>query len=186
MKKLFFLLLILALTGIILVSCDKEEDEPQYVTVAIGAQDNDNTGGFYSVSEKKVYTMDQAFQNQSAIDILCFYEEANGNNIAIASPGSGITGIFTGASSVENWTTTDTTFFSTTTLTPEQFDALENTDALIESSFDTENQRKKAKDLKVDDIYAIHIQSGEYGLLKVTAVTQGTNGSVTFELKMKK
>lgn len=185
MKKINYFMTLLVIIAISFNACKDEEDEPQQVIVAIGAQDNAATGGFYSVQENKVYTMDQAFQSQDKIDLLCFFEEAGGNNIAMASPGSGIKDIFTGSSSVENWTVQDTTFFSATTVTPEQFDALTTTDALIESSFDQENKRKKAKDLKVNDIYAIQIQSGQYGLFKVTSVTQGASGSVTFELKMK-
>ena len=186
MKKSFYLLLFFAAAGILFVACNDDEDEPKNVTVTLGAQENGNIGGFYSVAGNKVYTQDQAYQNQSAIDIFCFYEESTGNNIALASPGTGITGIFTGESSVENWTTTDTTFFCTTTLTPEQFDALTTSDELIQTSFDSENARKKAKDVQIDAVYSIKIQSGEYGLLKITSVTQGTDGSVSFELKMKK
>ena len=70
MKKLFFLLSVAALSGLFFISCDKENEEPLYVTVTIGAQDNANVGGFYSVSKIKVYTLDQAYQDQSAIDIL--------------------------------------------------------------------------------------------------------------------
>ncbi len=123
MKKLFFLFMVLGISGSLFVACDKEEDDPQFVTVSLGAQDNNAVGGFYSIGDNKVYTMDEGFQKQSAIDIFCFYEAEGGNNIALASPGTGITGIFTGSSSVENWTVTNTTFFYKTTLTPQQFDA---------------------------------------------------------------
>ena len=130
--------------------------------------------------------MDEGFQNQGAIDIFCFYEAENGNNIALASPGSNITGIFTGASSVENWTTLNTTRFSSTTLTVAQFDALEETDQLIVNSYDTANNFRKAKDMAIDDIYAFKTQVETYGLLKVTDVAQGSDGSVEFEVKVKK
>jgi hypothetical protein len=178
--------MVLLSSSILLSSCDKSDDTPGVKKVKIGAQDNASVGGFYSVSENKVYTMDEGYLNQSAIDILCFYEAANGNNIAIASPGSNITGIFTGTSSVENWTTLNTTYFNKTTLTVEQFDALAETDQLIETSFDTANHYRKAKDLKIDDIYAFQVQAGSYGLFKVTEVVQDSIGSVTFEVKIKK
>jgi hypothetical protein len=154
--------------------------------VRIGAQDNTATGGFYSVSGNKVYTMDDAAQHQDIIDLLCFYEAANGNNITIASPGSNITGIFEGDNAPSGWTTKNTTYFTKTTLTVEQFDALEETDQLIESSYDTANAYRKAKDLKVDDIYAFQIQAGTYCILKVTDVVQDSIGSVEFEIKVKK
>ena len=55
--------------------------------VKIGAQDNTSIGGFYSFSAKKVFTIQDASQaeNQSKIDIYCFYEEGV-NDIAVACP----------------------------------------------------------------------------------------------------
>lgn len=185
MKKAFYFLFVLLTVSFFLSSCNND-DEPEAKIVKIGAQDNSITGGFYSVSENKVYTMDAASQNQAAIDILCFYEAAGGNNIAIASPGTGIDGIFTGVSAPENWTTANTTYFTKTTLTVEQFDALEETDQLIETSYDTANAFRKAKDLKVDDIYAFQVEAGTYCILKVTEVVQDSIGSVEFEIKVKK
>lgn len=175
----------LLFTSLVITSCNKDE-EPEVKKATIGAQNNATTGGFYSVSENKVYTQDNAFQNQGVIDILCFYEEANGNNIAIASPGAGISGIFTGDSAPENWTTQNTTYYTKTTLTVEQFDALEETDQLIVTSYDTANAYRKAKNLLVNDIYAFKTQAEAYGLFKVTEVVQGADGSVTYEVKVKK
>ncbi len=177
--------MVLMSVSFFVVSCDKD-DEPETKVVKIGAQGNTTYGGFYSVAENKVYTMDEGFQNQAAIDILCFYEAENGNNIAIASPGSNITGIFTGASSVENWTTTNTTYFTETTLTVAQFDALEETDQLIVTSYDTANAFRKAKDLAIDEIFAFKTQADIYGIFKVTEVVHFTTGLVEFEVKIKK
>ncbi|NTV82927.1 MAG: hypothetical protein HGA23_01325 [Bacteroidales bacterium] len=103
MKKLFYFLMVLLTVSFFVTSCDKD-DEPEVKKATIGAQDNGSAGGFYSVSENKVYSMDEAAQNPGVIDILCFYEAEGGNNIAIASPGTGIDGIFTGNSAPENWT----------------------------------------------------------------------------------
>lgn len=186
MKKLLLYFLALSCMTFLTQACDDEEEEPGVITVKIGAQSNTSTGGFYSVSENKVYTQDAAAANPDAIDILCFYELETGNNIALASPGSGINGIFTGTTAPETWTVQDTTFFCATDLTPAQFDAVVETDELIVTSFDESNARKKAKDMKIDDVYSFKVQSGDYGLLKVTAVTQGADGDVTFEVKMKK
>jgi hypothetical protein len=183
-RKIYFLSILSAL--FLIYSCDNNDENQEVKKVTIGAQDNAATGGFYSVAENKVYTMDNAFQNQAAIDIECFFEAANGNNIAIASPGSNISGIYTGASSVEYWTTKNTTYFTRTTLTVDQFDALAETDQLIETSFDTANAYRKAKDLKIDDIYAFQVQAGTFGIFKVTEVVQDSIGSVSFEVKIKK
>jgi len=158
-----------------------------FKTVKLGAQNNTTTGGFYSFAEKLVYTLNEASNNQPGIDIFCFYEI--GNDIALASPGSGITGIFEGTSSPENWTVTDTTRFfqiENTVLTTVQFDALTDTASVIESLYDAASARKKAKLLATDDIYAFETEDNVHGLFKVTNVVPDSIGSVEFIYILKK
>lgn len=184
MKKTLIYILS-AVTLLTIVSCEKN-DEPKNKIATLGAQENTTAGGYYSVADNTVFTQVDAFADQSAIDILCFYEAASGNNIAIASPGSGINGIFTGDSAPENWTTLNTTFFLNTTLTAAQFDALTETDQIIVSSFVEADSRKKAKDMQPGLVVSFKTADGTYGLLKVIEVTQGATGSVKFEVKTKK
>jgi hypothetical protein len=187
MKKYYYLMMVLMVGSFVFQACEDDEETPEAKIFTIGAQDNATAKGFYSVSENKQYAMDEAFNNQGVVDIFCFFEgERAPNNIAFASPGSGIDGIFTGDHAPENWTTQNTTYFCSTTLTVAQFDALEETDQLIVSSFNQDNAYRKAKDLKVDDIYSFKTQAGAYGLFKVTAVVQGETGSATVEFKIKK
>lgn len=185
MKKLIYLLLVAFIATATFVSCeDEEETKSPFVTVQLGAQDNTTYGGFYSIIENKVYTQDVAFTKQDRIDFLCFYEE--GNDIALASPGANITGIFTGSTSPENWTVTDTTWYNQTDLTPVQFDALTATDELIVSSYSEVDARRKAKYLAVNDIYAFKTQDAKYGLFKVTEVGPDSIGYVKFTYIIKK
>jgi hypothetical protein len=185
MKNFSKILLTFSVLILTLNSCEKEKGI-SIIKVKLGAQANTTLPGFYSISENKLYTLDQAFDHQSVIDIFCFFESATGNNIALASPGSGITGIFTGTKDPLNYAKKDTTFFFETTITPAAFDALLETDQLIISSFDEANARRKAKDLKVDEVYSIKTEAETFGLLKITEVVQGETGSVEFILKMKK
>lgn len=154
----------------------------------LGAQDSE-TPGFLSVSNGEVYTLEDAYENQGVIDIFCFYEE--GNDIALAGPNSNITGIFSSEVDADpmdpaNWETkNETRFFEVSTLTVEQFDALADGDESIQSYYDENEGRRKAKMLAVDDIYAFKTADETYGLLKVTAVEDGNTGSVTFEYKVK-
>ena len=169
--------MILPLFAIMVSGCEKEKEDP---SVTLGAQANTVIPGFYSVSENKTYTMSQAADDPVVIDIFCFYEAETGNNIALASPGTGITGIFTGDDMPDNWTTKNTTYFFLTALTEAQFESVQNGDALIETSFDSENARRKAKDVQVGQVWAIKTQDGTYALLLATDVTQGADGSVKF------
>lgn len=190
MRKLLALMFCLAIGGLILTGCDKDDDDenttttPTVKTATLGSQYNTTTGGFYSIDENAVYTIANAFQNQSKIDMFCFWEE--GNDFSIASPGSSINGIFTGAYSFDNWTTKNLTMFCKTSLTAAQFDALAETDNIIVTSFDTANDRKKAKQLQSGDVWAFKTTLSKYGLFKVTAVSSDTTGTVSFAIKVKK
>jgi len=190
MKKLIYLFLFAAIASTTFVSCDDDDDkkESPFKTVVLGAQENTTIDGFYSFNEEKTYTMDEAAANQATIDLLCFYEEGK-NNISLSSPGANITDIFTGDNAPENWTVQDTTYFfqlEATTFTVAQFDALSANDVIIETLFNSEEGRRKAKLLEVDDIYSFQTEDNYYGLLKVTEVVQGTNGSVEFQYILKK
>ncbi len=106
-------------------------------TVKIGAQSNTTIGAFYSISTNKVYTQAQAFEIQNSIDFLCFYEPGK-NELALSSPGARIKDIYTGENAPTEWTTQNFTKFQApkSTITVAQFDQLNETDALIEESFD--------------------------------------------------
>lgn len=153
--------------------------------VTLGAQSNTTFPGFLSVSEGATYNFNEASSHQAAVDIFCFYEV--GNDIALASPGSNITGIFGGTETdPANWTTKNTTLFNqVTTLTVAQFDTIPNGDANIQTYYSADAARQKAKLLIKDNIYAFKTQNGTYGLLKVIDVSVGADGFIKFEYKTK-
>ena len=156
--------------------------------ITLGAQDSE-TSGFLSVSTGEIFNLEEAYANQAAIDIFCFYEV--GNDIALAGPASNITGIFSDEADADpmdpaNWETkNETRYCEVTTITPEEFDALTDGDDAIEALYNVDSNYKKAKNLTIDDIFAFKTASGTFGVLKVTAVVDGATGSVTFEYKVK-
>ncbi|MFH1118579.1 MAG: hypothetical protein V1775_02065 [Bacteroidota bacterium] len=115
--------------------------------------------------------------------MFCFFEDAN--MMALASPGTGITGVFTGATSPEFYTIKNQTWFVKTTLTAAQFDAVQN-DGIVLDSFDTENDFRKAKLLTAGDVYCFKLQNGKYGLLKVIEVTGAATGTLEIAIKVQK
>ena len=144
-----------------------------YTGILLGAQDNPSVESFVSYSNDTItrYFQAQAFNHQADIDMFCFYEDTpeHQNLMTLAAPGSNITGIFTGATSPENYTTKNLTFFVSTTMSATEFEAIDN-DARVIAAFDPENKYKKANKLDPTEIYAFLLQSGKYGLLKVTDV----------------
>jgi len=189
MKKLIYLLAIVFMASSVFVSCDDDDDSSSpFKTVTLGAQSNTEIDGFYSMSEDKTYALAEAAQNQSKIDLLCFYEEGK-NDITLSSPGANITDIFTGDNDPVDWEVKDTTWFhqvDDALLTVAAFDALTESDVIIETLFDAENKKRKAKLLQPGDIYAFQNEADEYGLFKVVSVTQGETGSVEFTYILKK
>ncbi len=179
-KLCFFLTAALVLS--IFTSCEKKEEVKDY-KVTLGAQSNTTIDGFYAVPEDETYTLSEAFQNQSVMDIFCFYEV--GNDITLASPGSSITGIITGEAAFENWTTKNLTLFYQTALTAAQFDAIQEGDALIYNSYPTDPTlaRKKAKLLTTDQVWAFKTTDNYYGLIKVISTVQGATDQLSLKLK---
>lgn len=194
MKSITKVLLLCLSAIFIITSCKDENNEPKKLIVKMGAQSNTTIGSFYSLGTNKVYTKDLAAANQDTIDFLCFYEHDVVNNrindITLASPGSNITGIFTGTSDPSNWTTKNLTKFQTPVpaITVAEFDLLEQNDATIPSYFDNSvaSGNKKAKTLAADNIYAFKTHNNVYGLFKVISVGQNADGFVEFEIKYKK
>jgi hypothetical protein len=194
MKSKFFKFLLMSFIALLaFASCKKDDNTPSKIIVKMGAQSNTTAGAFYSIGQNKVYTQDLASTSQDTIDLLCFYENvapSRINNITLSSVGANITGIFTGTSTPDNWTTKRLTTFTlpSTAITTAEFDLIKQSDAVIASYYDNSvtTGNKKAKDLKVDDIYAFKTHDNIYGLFKVITVVEGADGYVEFELKYKK
>jgi len=185
MKTKYYTLLMVLCILFAITSCEKD-DEVKITKVTLGAQANTSTDGFYAVEEDKTYSMTEAGADQANIDIFCFYElsETVSNYTCLASPGSGITGIFTGTNAPENWTTQNTTRFLQTALTTDEYDAVQENDALLYSLFlAAESTYKKAKNVQVGQVWTFHTADDYFGLIKITGVTAGEDGDVSFEMK---
>ncbi len=160
-----------------------------YNSITFGAQNNTTEKSFLSFSNSAatLYFQAEAFNNQANIDMFCFYENtaSHQNMMTLAAPGSTITGIFTGTTAPDFYTSKNITFFVKTTLTTAQYDAVTN-DAVVLASYDPANQFKKAKVLTIGDVYAFNLQSGKKGLFKVTAVDGTETGTLQIAVKIQK
>ena len=161
-----------------------------YNSITLGAQNNIYARGFLSLSNGTstlLYSQDEAFNNQPYIDMFCFYENTaeNINLMSLAGPGSNITGIFSGATSPENYTTKNIIFLVKTELTSAQFYTVQN-DAVILESFKSNSQLKKANLLKAGEVYSFKLHSGKYGLFNVTSVEGTETGTLRIAVKIQK
>lgn len=161
----------------------------KYTEILLGAQDNPSVESFVSYSNDTVtkYFQAAAFDHQANIDMFCFYEDTpqHQNLMTLAAPGTNITGIFTGTTSPENYTIKNETFFVLTPLSILEFESIEN-DARVIAAFNPENIDNMANTLEAGDVYAFLLQSGKYGLLKVSAVDGTEAGTLKFDVKIQK
>jgi hypothetical protein len=159
--------------------------------ITLGAQNNAAVESFLSYDNNTVtkYFQGDAFGNQEKIDMFCFYENTatHQNYMTLAAPGSNITGIFSGSTAPDLYTTKNLTYFEKTELTAAEFDAIAN-DAVVLASFnpDPSLKRKKASVLTVGDVYAFLLHTGKIGLLKITAVTGVEDGTLQMDVKIQK
>ena len=150
--------------------------------IGLGAQDNQQYGGCYNLTDNIMY-FHQAVASDTAlqhgIDLLCYYDDTD--NATIASPGANIVdGIF--PINPNTWIFKNTTRYMKTSLSIEDFNSAMN-DSIIIANYDEGEAKRKAKQLKVDDIYTFRTESGRLGIFKVNAVEGTSDGSVNISLK---
>jgi hypothetical protein len=158
-------------------------------SIKFGAQNNATEKSFLSLTGgvSTMYFQADAFNHQADINMFCFYENtaSHVNMMTLAAPGSNITGIFTGATAPDFYTTKNVTFFVKTTLTAAQFDGVKN-DAVILQAYGSAKAYKKANLLAVGDVFAFKLHTGKYGLYKVTAVEGTETGTLQIDVKIQK
>lgn len=159
----------------------------QYVpSVILGAQNNSSIGGFYSFLNNEIFTLSEAYQVQSSINLICFYDFIDGDDNTISSPGANIdASVFTGEYSISNWTTKNTTrFIFKEEITVAEFDACSNDSLIVYNNFEFITGKRKAKNLAIGDIYAFSTEDGKNGLFKVINVLGTDEGNIEISIKM--
>lgn len=143
----------------------------------LGSHDNATLGSYYSVTEDETYTQSVAgadATSQSKVDIIFYYGATN--EATLAAPNDETVGS-TGVNLTTGWTTKNATKFSTTTV-----DFATATDATIEGLSATAS---KVTNLEVNDVVYFETVAEEKGLIKITAITVGADGSATISVKVK-
>ena len=154
-----------------------------YASIILGAQNNETTGSFFSLTENLTYSQTDAYANQELIDFIYYFDGSDGGTEHnLASPDAvGLEEYFTDTTGISNWTLKNKTRFIKTSLSVLQFDFIDS-DLLLISSFSGDKKRI-ASNLKTNDIYSFKTQSGKYGLFKVNDILAGTNGNINVAVK---
>ncbi len=141
------------------------------------------TGSSFASIDGSVYTLAQAFANQTIIDFMYWWGAST--NATIGAPDDANAGlVFTGVNGLPNWTVKNGTRFKVTTLTTTEFDAVDTDEVCIDQA--TGADQTRMEDLAVDDVFAFITVTGKHGLIKVTSINTGAAGDITIDVKVEK
>lgn len=164
-------------------------DIDEFLNVRLGAQNSNEFGSFFSLSNGSVYNLQEAFNNQEIINMTYFYDDFDDfeENI-ITSPGGNIDLAFTGEYGIANWDTRNTIRYSRSMIdvSIDDFDAASNDSILLANTFAYESGGRKTKFLETGDIYSFVSDDNRKGIFKVLS-TSGTNaGNIVVDIKVQK
>jgi hypothetical protein len=150
----------------------------------LGSWDNPTGSSFASINGN-VYTIDQAFANQSLIDYM-YWWAASTNSATIGAPDDeNAADVFnTGSYKLDNWTTKNATRFKTTTVNSAAFDAM--TDAADIIDIATGADQTRLANLAVDQVIAFVTVTNKHGLIRIKSFTSGSDGTLTIDVKVEK
>jgi hypothetical protein len=157
-----------------------------YSPVTLGAQGNTAKGGFigFQTTPATIYSLENAFANQSKTDIL-FYSDA-ATNATLASPGSDIPdNLYPGSRNIALWAVRNAARFMKSTMSVQDFVSI-SSDAPILNGWSDAQSVTRAGDLKVDDIWLVKLQNGKKAAILVKRIVAGEAGEIDFGIKIQK
>lgn len=168
------------------VESNSHGDITQIPSVVFGFQDNTEYEHFYSLSNKGIYSLSEAYLIQEDIHLASFFDNTSEDEHTIASPGANTPeGIYEGPEGIDHWEVQNTTRFILSDITEEDFDQCSNDSLIYATTFAFETGKRKAKNLNVNDIYSFVSDKGNFGLFKVNSLSGNESGMVEIEIKMK-
>lgn len=151
-----------------------------YTAVLMGAQSNLDRGSFLDAETGEVYLIGPATSNQSLIDVVYYY--GSQNLATLTAPDDATVGGGAGNLSLcESWTTKNGTRFGDASITAAAFDDISND---IDIVAETGISDSKKTQLTVGNVLSFQTVSGKKGLIKVSAITTGTTGTITIDVKI--
>lgn len=145
-----------------------------FTNIQLGGQDNTSFGSFFKASDGSVLFLTAANTSNGA-DVDFFYYNGATNGPTLFSPTDPDAGsLFSGA--VDAWTTKNDTKISSSNL---DFDTATPADLAAATISGT-----KANQLAADDVVVFETAGGIKGMLKVTSLATGNDGSITFDAKV--
>jgi hypothetical protein len=155
-----------------------------YASIRLGAQNNIAKAAFVSfqTGQAMIYNLDQAFVNQSKIDLLYYFNSTN--QATLASPGSDLPeDLYPGSRSINNWSVRPASKFLKSKMTIAEFNGLTN-DAAILTGWNDTLAVSQAVDLKLNDIWLVKMPSGDKAAILIKQVIGTDTGEIDFSIKI--
>jgi hypothetical protein len=147
----------------------------------LGSYD-DATGSSFASINGTVYTLEQAFANQSLIDWMYWYGASTLATIGAPDDENAALVFNEGTYQLANWTTKNATRFKTTTVAPAAFDAMTDDSDIVDIA--TGADQTRIGEMAVDQVIAFVTVTGKKGLIKVRAIETGSAGTMTIDVKV--
>jgi hypothetical protein len=145
---------------------------------------NNPTGSSFASINGNVYTLDEAFANQTIIDYMYWWGASTSATIGAPDDANAAQVFNTGSFALVNWTTKNATRFKTTTITSAQFDQISDATPLIDAA--TGADQTRIGELAIDDVIGFVTVTGKRGLIRVKGVNEGSDGTMTVDVKVEK
>ena len=155
----------------------------------LGAQGNNNDGGFFASTTGTVYNYTNAKTNSSLIDLCYAYPTSAQPNYVtyyatLAAPSDAICTTVI-QSDISTWATRNVTKIHTITLTDAEFTNMTN-DELIQGKYEESTTTTLVNNLAVGNYLAFKTIAGKKGIIKIKALTISNTGSITIDVKVQK
>jgi len=154
--------------------------------ITFGAQNNNAFGSFLSLLSGQVFEQDDAYNLQSDINLLYYYDLIEEDENTIASPGANLDdSFFPGPTGLTNWSTRNTTRFELReNITESDFTLCQNDSLILYNTFEFASGKRKSKNLIAGNIFAFVTESGIKGLFLVHEVEDQEEGKIKISIKM--
>jgi hypothetical protein len=145
----------------------------------MGAQSNLDIGSYLDVVSGTVHKQAAAESNSAAIDIVYYYGSQNAATLT-APDDATVNGGAGNLSLCVNFTQKNPTRFSSTTMTSAEFDAVSDDLPIAGLSASA----TKMTQLAVNNVIAFETFDGKKGIIKVSALDTGSDGTITIDVKV--
>ena len=145
---------------------------------------NNPTGSSFASINGNVYTLDEAFDNQSLIDYMYWWGQSTSATIGAPDDANAALVFNTGAYALANWTTKNSTRFKTTTVTSAAFDAITYASEIVDIA--TGADQTRIGTLANDQVIAFITVTNKHGLIRVKSFVSGSDGTMTVDVKVEK